>query len=58
MLRRLEEDNFSVNSAHSVNIRTLLHDLNLPINLFQKMEEMPDDLWPYILDEIVYEAQL
>ena len=57
-MRRLEEDNFSVNSAHSVNIRALLHDLNLPINLFQKMEEMPDDLWPYILDEIVYEAQL
>lgn len=34
MLRRLEDDNLSLTSQHSIDIRGLLLDLNLPLNLF------------------------
>ena len=57
ILKKLfEDENFSVESQHQVDIKALLTDLNLPLNLFQKMEEMPSELWPYILDEVIYEA--
>lgn len=56
IMRWLEEESLTVNSRQTVDLKALLLDLNLPPNLFLKMEEMPEELWPYILDEIIYEA--
>lgn len=58
LMKLLDEENATLNSKQSFDVRGLLHNLNLPPNLFQKMEEMPQELWPYILDEIIYEAQI
>lgn len=58
LMKVLEEENATINSRQSLDIRNLLINLNLPPNLFKKMEEMPEELWPYILDEIIYEAQI
>lgn len=41
-----------------MDIGKLLLQLNLPENLFNQMEDLPEELWAYILDEIIYEAQL
>lgn len=51
-------DDLSYLSDQTVDVQKLLTELNLPSNLFQQMNQMPEELWAYIIDEIIYEVQL
>jgi hypothetical protein len=42
--------------GNEVDFETLLKELNLPHDIFQVLDELPDELRGYIVDEIIEEA--